>query len=95
MPEHIHKYKRAELGNNGYVIYRCMLPNCSHYLAQHLAVGRSSICWKCGDEFTMTMTSVKRSKPKCLECIAELGKIVGRPGKKQVEAPPPELLEKI
>lgn len=69
--KHTHKYGQVKLGSNGYTVYKCFLPNCPHYVRKELALGRFSICWKCGGTFIMTATSIERLKPKCLDCIAE------------------------
>lgn len=63
---HIHKYQREKLGK--LVIYRCMVPGCSHYVHKNLAVNRISICWYCDTPFVMTKKSVKLKKPHCQNC---------------------------
>lgn len=61
---HIHKYIRKKLGRT-YVIYKCVLPNCAHYLSKDLILGRNSICWRCGNVFTITK---HHKKPHCVNC---------------------------
>ncbi len=52
---HIHKYKRVKLGKDKtFITYRCMLPDCSHYIEQKLVVGRKSLCWKCDEPVIIT-----------------------------------------
>ena len=72
MSKHIHKYKRIFLskkkGIKGYPVWRCMLADCSHYMAGETVVGRKSVCWKCGDSFTLTKFSLERVKPTCDTC---------------------------
>lgn len=76
---HIHKYKRKELGRKtSYIVYACMLPNCSHYLRRELMVGKESICWKCGEVFTLTHKNVgtdRQVKPKCPKCMKWVGTV--------------------
>lgn len=65
--KHLHKYKKEKLGHD-YYIYRCMQPDCAHYLPVRLAIGRISICWRCGAGFLMTGKHTKLTKPHCDEC---------------------------
>ena len=44
--KHQHKYERVEVGKKGWVIYRCTLPDCNHYLpTAELIINRESLCW--------------------------------------------------
>jgi hypothetical protein len=45
-----HKYERGTIGKNGHAIYKCMLPNCTHYLPHEFnAINLLSLCWgNCG-----------------------------------------------
>lgn len=50
----VHKYERANLSrapDKEYFVYRCVLPNCSHYIQEELIWGRASICHRCGNQF--------------------------------------------
>ncbi len=63
--KHTHKYRRVRLGKNKrYTVYRCVRPNCTHFIEEKLVLGRSTICWKCGAEFIMTEKTMKM-KPNC------------------------------
>jgi len=68
----IHKYKRMSVGRKGHEIYKCMLPNCSHYLPYvELAIGRLSACWGCGASVELTQDMVgdlKTVRPICEDC---------------------------
>ncbi len=68
VPQHVHKYQRITLGNKGYVVLKCALPKCKHYIRRELAVGRASICWKCGMELILTMQNTNSKKPIHEEC---------------------------
>jgi len=68
MSEHVHKYKKVTMGKN-FVVYKCVLPGCTHYVRSELAVGRFSLCWMCEGQFVMTEISATRLKPKCQSCI--------------------------
>lgn len=65
--KHIHKYQRAKLGKN-YVVYRCILPDCGHYIRRELAEGKLSICNRCGEVMTMGKLQINLAKPHCNEC---------------------------
>lgn len=73
--DHIHKYKRVKLGK--FVVYKCDLINCSHFIRSELVEGRLSICWTCGEPFPMTKASTKLVRPHCVSCkkTADKGKI--------------------
>lgn len=61
-----HKYRRVKMGKDkSYIVYRCDIPTCSHYVQRELAVGRESICHKCGKTFVLTMKNVTQAKPSC------------------------------
>lgn len=64
----VHKYKRVEWGKNKTIVFRCMLPGCSHYVHEEFVRGRMSLCWKCGNPFVMNPDKERRVKPKCDAC---------------------------
>jgi hypothetical protein len=68
-----HKYKRivwkTRTTNEPYIIFKCMLPGCMHYVQRELVVGNESICWKCGNAFQMSMSSTYLAKPHCPHCV--------------------------
>jgi hypothetical protein len=64
--KHIHKYMRVKYGSKGYIIYKCTLPGCTHFVNERLILGRNAICWLCGNEFTIR---ILHKKPHCDECI--------------------------
>lgn len=69
--QHVHKYQRVVFnrkGNGDYIVYRCMLPDCKHYLRAEMVVGQKSICPKCGDVFIFGRADLERKKPHCLNC---------------------------
>lgn len=73
--QHVHKYERQEIGKKGWVIYRCMLPDCSHFLPSEIMIlGRLSLCWgSCGEAvvYDQYMLSKEIKHPKCDKCIEE------------------------
>lgn len=67
---HIHKYHRRRLGIS-HTVWACALPNCTHYTPKHMesmVEGKLSICHQCGEEFTLTIDSLKEDNPRCDEC---------------------------
>ena len=74
--KHTHKYGRDRLGKD-YIIYRCFQPDCPHYVAEHLVIGRMSICWKCSHVFVINRKMSKLSKPHCdnASCYKDTAKV--------------------
>lgn len=46
----IHKYKKIKNGDK--ITWKCV--NCPHSVQGKMVLGRSSICWKCGNSFTIS-----------------------------------------
>lgn len=72
--DHVHKYERVEVGKNKWIVYRCTLPNCTHYLPNaELIVGRQSLCWGlCGGTTIYSQDDYNRKlkQPMCAGCRA-------------------------
>ena len=61
-----HKYKRLKMGRGkDYIVFRCDIPGCPHYVPRDLVTGRETICWKCGKTFIMSTKDSHHSKPSC------------------------------
>lgn len=75
---HVHKYKKIKWGKNKTIIWRCMLPGCSHYIHDEMIRNRKSICWGCSAVFTMNPDKMRRVKPKCDACQHKGDPILGR-----------------
>lgn len=67
---HVHKYERVILGKNNYVVFRCTLPYCQHYIREALAAGKACICNRCGNEMHLDSKSMKLRFPHCHTCTA-------------------------
>lgn len=68
MAKHPHKYIKIPLGNDTEV-YKCMKPNCTHYMPKYLEttlIGRSAECVDCGELFTIQILG--SNKLICNEC---------------------------
>jgi hypothetical protein len=51
--------------------WKCTLQGCSFFVhkgLEHILVGKSSICWGCGDEFLFDESALSEEMPKCIEC---------------------------
>lgn len=51
--------------------WRCTLPGCRFFVhlgLAHLLVGRTVICWECGEQFQFDENSLKEDMPTCFEC---------------------------
>lgn len=64
---HVHRYMRTRPRNE--IIWKCMLPGCTHFIPLNITViGRNSICWECGEVFTMEEHHLNQEMPKCDTC---------------------------
>lgn len=63
-----HQYKRIRWGKKGTVIFRCMKPNCKHYLTPEFILGQACECYICGSEFVIDRTIARLEKPHCDNC---------------------------
>ena len=71
MTKHVHKYKRLKIGKKkDFVIFRCFIPGCTHYISEDHIINRDSICWACAKPFTITYKLIK-VKPICQDCKDE------------------------
>lgn len=65
--KHTHKLRRHKF-KTGNTVYFCMLPDCNFKIAQPFALGKRSICHRCGEPFVMNEYSVRLAKPHCEDC---------------------------
>lgn len=72
----IHRYILKNQGvNKEYLVYRCMHANgaCGHYIKAEDAVGRDTICWRCGK--VCQVPKMRRNRyvvrPHCITCTKE------------------------
>lgn len=70
--KHTHKYYRMELDNDSRTrVWACARESCTHYMPKHLErmmLNRKSLCWSCGEEFTLDALAMQFDKPTCTEC---------------------------
>ena len=76
---HVHRYERADIGvDKKYIVYRCNLPDCGHYLTPAMVKGKKSICNRCGEEMTMDALALSLAKPHCQDCTVKKDKNVDK-----------------
>ena len=68
--KHIHKYQLITLKTSGRKVFKCMLPDCPHYLPEiELAIGRLTVCnGNCGETFAITQEHLSKTRPVCPNC---------------------------
>lgn len=62
--KHLHTYERIK-GRKDY--FRCVSPECSHYIHKDLLPGKLAMC-KCHREYLLTSQNLKLKTPHCDEC---------------------------
>jgi len=71
---HLHKYKRTKLGDKGYIVFRCMVPGCNHYMRKELFVGTLCRCWRCEEPMVINSYMLRLVKPHCAACTKKKDK---------------------
>ena len=73
--KHIHKFKRADIGRkNGpndrkkFIVFKCILPDCTYYVEESLAEGKFCICNRCDSLMTLNKAAMMLAKPHCPSC---------------------------
>lgn len=75
---HIHRYKKVNLSrqeSKEYFVYRCQMPNCTHYVPIDLAEGKLCLCNRCLEPMLIGKIQLNGSsggpmaKPHCVACI--------------------------
>lgn len=65
--KHIHKLRRHKYKTGAYIFF-CTLPDCHFKVANSLALGKRSLCWRCGEQFVLNEYSIRLAKPHCENC---------------------------
>lgn len=66
---HVHKYHQVPLNANR--VWACALPNCNHYMPDHMSSmvpGKMSICHSCDEQFVLDSDAMKQTRPFCIDC---------------------------
>lgn len=70
---HTHKLERTNLGKNGYIVYKCLEPDCTYFISSDLVKGKVTKCHAigCENEFQLTQLHLTREtkRPICESCI--------------------------
>lgn len=68
---HLHKYKKVNISRDKkpFIVFKCVLPVCSHYIAFKLAEGKLCACNRCGEMMLLTKASMQLTKPHCSSCV--------------------------
>lgn len=80
MKRHVHKYFRVNAGKTkDYFVYRCAIPDCSHYIQENFILYRMTICWECGEPFPVNdyISTRKIVYPKCNDCRVKIPEDIG------------------
>jgi len=64
---HVHRFKRHTY-KSGNAVFFCTLPDCAFKVDTKLALGKSCICNRCGNEFRIDEISIRLAKPHCKLC---------------------------
>jgi len=68
-PKLAHKYHRVKLKFGE--VWACAHASCPHYMPDYLTptlLGKTSICWGCGDDLILDESNMKNDQPKCANC---------------------------
>ena len=71
---HTHKFKRLRF-KSGNEVFFCVDADCNKKLNISLALGKRSICWRCGQPFILSEYSLRLAKPHCDNCHKPKGVI--------------------
>ncbi len=65
--KHFHIYQRIK---NRPTYFRCIHPDCKHYLEKELVIGRRAECPYCHDDYVIQRRDLNNKTPHCSNCIA-------------------------
>lgn len=65
--KHIHKLKRITY-KNGSKAFFCTLPDCFFKIGTQFALGKQSLCNRCGKPFIMNAYIIRKALPHCEDC---------------------------
>lgn len=80
-----HNYHIYERSKPNKEVYRCIHPDCTHYTAKAMLLGKRSECPKCKDLFILTRLKLKNKLPTCDACSKSPKAAELREAKKIVE----------
>jgi hypothetical protein len=65
---HIHKLRRHTYKTTGNSVFFCTLSDCTFKIETQFALGKTTLCNRCGQPFEMTSYAVALAKPHCTAC---------------------------
>ena len=65
---HTHKFKRHTYKSTGSKVFHCVGDSCYFKIDVGLALGKASVCWRCGDVFKIDEYSIRLARPHCKKC---------------------------
>lgn len=71
--KHTHRLKRHTYKTTGNSIFHCILPDCHFKIEVPLALGKKSVCNRCGNDFIINEISIRQAKPHCDACTNRRG----------------------
>ena len=74
--KHTHRYQRvnlASLPGKTYLVYRCTLPDCNHYIRPELLFGKKCNCYKCGKDFIVSKSHYALAPTKSVDATGSNG----------------------
>lgn len=61
----VHQYERSKVNKE---IYRCIHPQCTHYMNRAYLEGKLAICYGCKNPFKLTWQQLRNKRPVCEFC---------------------------
>lgn len=62
----VHQYKRVNLEKS--IVYRCVIPGCSHYVRKAFIINRIAVCPYCGKNYVITPKIAQLKTLHCNDC---------------------------
>lgn len=64
---HIHKLRRRSY-KTGSSVFFCTGDDCTFKIGVEFSLGKKCLCWRCGNEMSLTPYSMRLAKPHCESC---------------------------
>ena len=84
--KHLHIYERIRERPK---YYRCIHPDCTHYMHRMYLKSKRATCYVCGDSFVISPKILQYAKLRCEDCR------VGKPKDKEAENKLMEMIKKL
>ena len=69
--KHLHLYKKVNISRSGepFIVFKCMKPDCSHYIRVELVENKHCECNRCHEPMIMTKSAMSLTLPHCSNCV--------------------------